>query len=71
MLVAHFRNMRVRLTRKLADRIGGVDLTGYQVDDVLDLPSPDALTPCGAVGRARAPSLRAPAPSSSQDVDGS
>jgi hypothetical protein len=30
--------MRVRLTRKLAGKIDGVDLKGFQVDDVLDLP---------------------------------
>ncbi len=34
--------MRVRLTRKLADQIDGVDLEGHQVGDVLDLPSPEA-----------------------------
>jgi hypothetical protein len=34
--------MKVRLTRKLADRIDGVELEGCRVGDVLDLPSPDA-----------------------------
>jgi hypothetical protein len=35
-------SMRVRLTRKLAGKIGGVDLKGFQVDDVLDLPARQA-----------------------------
>ena len=30
--------MRLRLTRKLADAIDGVDLKPHQVGDVLDLP---------------------------------
>ena len=34
--------MRVRLTKKHAERIDGVDLVGRRVGDVLDLPSPDA-----------------------------
>jgi hypothetical protein len=34
--------MRVRLTRKFADQIDGVDLTGFQVGDVLDLPPSEA-----------------------------
>lgn len=33
--------MKVRLTRKHADRIDGVDLTGCQVGDVVDLAPPD------------------------------
>jgi len=37
-----FLDMRVRLTRKLAGKIDGVDLRGFQVDDVLDLPVPQA-----------------------------
>ena len=35
-------HMRVRLTRKYADRIDGIDLEGCQVGDVLDLPPSDA-----------------------------
>jgi len=34
--------MRVRLTRKLADRIDGVDLRGCVVGDVLELPRAQA-----------------------------
>jgi hypothetical protein len=34
--------MKVRLTRKHADRIDGVDLTGCQVGDVVDLAPPEA-----------------------------
>jgi len=34
--------MRVRLTRKHAERIDGVDLRGYEPGDVLDLPQWDA-----------------------------
>jgi hypothetical protein len=34
--------MRVRLTRKLADAIDGVDLRGHEVDEVFDVPSRDA-----------------------------
>lgn len=34
--------MRVRLTRKFADRIDGVNLDGYQVGEVLDLPPTEA-----------------------------
>ena len=34
--------MRVRLTRKLAQEIDGVDLTNYEVGDVLDLPDAKA-----------------------------
>jgi hypothetical protein len=41
-LVAVVEGMRVRLTRKLAGKIDGVDLQGFQVDDVLDLPSQQA-----------------------------
>jgi hypothetical protein len=29
--------MRIRLTRKLCDRIDGIDLSRYRVGDVLDL----------------------------------
>jgi hypothetical protein len=32
----------VRLTRKLAERIDGVDLAGFHVGDVLDLPPEEA-----------------------------
>jgi len=35
--------MRVRLTRKLAECIDGVDLAGHTVGDVLDLMDRDAL----------------------------
>jgi hypothetical protein len=35
--------MRVRLTRKLADRINGIDLAGRSAGDVLNLPDRDAL----------------------------
>ena len=34
--------MRVRLTRKYAERIDDVDLEEYEVGDVLDLPSSEA-----------------------------
>jgi hypothetical protein len=34
--------MKVRLTRKLADRIDGVDLRGHEPGDLLELPSSDA-----------------------------
>jgi hypothetical protein len=34
--------VRVRLTRKLAEEIDGVDLTGHSVGDILDLPVRDA-----------------------------
>lgn len=34
--------MRIRLTRKLADCIDGVDLSHYSVGDVLDLPTWEA-----------------------------
>jgi len=34
--------MKVRLTRKLADFIDGVDLRSHQVGDVVDLPPPNA-----------------------------
>jgi hypothetical protein len=34
--------MRVRLTRKLAAYIDGVDLRGHEVDEVLDLSPEDA-----------------------------
>jgi len=34
--------MRVRLTRKLADLIDGVDLRGHEVDEVLDVSAKDA-----------------------------
>jgi hypothetical protein len=34
--------MRVRLTRKLAEQIDGVDLRGCEVGDVLDLPRAEA-----------------------------
>jgi hypothetical protein len=34
--------MKVRLTRKLADRIDGVELDGCRVGDVLDVPPHDA-----------------------------
>jgi hypothetical protein len=34
--------MRVQLTRKLADRIDGIDLKGQEVGTVLDLPEPEA-----------------------------
>ncbi len=34
--------MRIRLTRKLADCLDGVDLSHYAVGDVLDLPKREA-----------------------------
>ena len=34
--------MRVRLTRKLADAIDGVDLRGHEVDEVFDVSPKDA-----------------------------
>jgi hypothetical protein len=34
--------MRVRLTRKFADQIDGVDLEGCEVGDLLDLPPAEA-----------------------------
>jgi hypothetical protein len=34
--------VRIRLTRKLAERIDGVDLTANHVGDVLDLPTHEA-----------------------------
>jgi len=34
--------MRVRLTRKLADCIDGVDVKGYSPGDVMDVPPNDA-----------------------------
>ena len=41
--VARFAlSMRVRLTRKLAKHIDGVDLTAHEVGDVLDLPAREA-----------------------------
>ena len=33
--------MRVRLVRKLADRVDGVDLTHCDVGEVIELPEPD------------------------------
>jgi hypothetical protein len=35
-------NLRVRLIRKLAERVNGVDLSKVDVGDSLDLPSRDA-----------------------------
>ncbi|HXD19754.1 MAG TPA: hypothetical protein VN654_22220 [Vicinamibacterales bacterium] len=34
--------MRVRLTRKLAQRLDGVDLRSFHVGDILNLPQTDA-----------------------------
>jgi hypothetical protein len=34
--------MRVRLTRKLADRLDGVDVSGHEVGDLLELTARDA-----------------------------
>ena len=34
--------MKVRLTKKLADRIDGVNLSTSRVGDVLELPEPEA-----------------------------
>jgi hypothetical protein len=34
--------MRVRLVRKFADRIDGVDLRGHEVDEVFDVSPTDA-----------------------------
>jgi hypothetical protein len=36
--------MRVRLTRKLAERINGVDLSGRVPGDILELPDREALS---------------------------
>lgn len=33
--------MRVRIVRKLADRVDGIDLTNCGVGEVIDLPDPD------------------------------
>jgi hypothetical protein len=35
--------MKVRLTRRLAEQIDGVDLTHFGVGDVLDLPAHEAM----------------------------
>ena len=37
------RYIAVRLTRKLADSINGVDLTRHEVGDVIEVPSHSAL----------------------------
>jgi hypothetical protein len=34
--------MKVRLVKKLADRVDGVDLRGHHVGEVVDLPPTDA-----------------------------
>lgn len=34
--------MQIRLTRKLAEAIDGIDLSGHAVGDVIDLPQHDA-----------------------------
>jgi hypothetical protein len=34
--------MKVRLTRKYAERIDGIDLRNQQVGDVIDMPEPQA-----------------------------
>jgi hypothetical protein len=34
--------MQVRLVRKLADRVNGVDLTRFAIGDTIDLPERDA-----------------------------
>jgi hypothetical protein len=34
--------MRVRLTRKLADFINGIDLTGRRVGEIIDIPVREA-----------------------------
>ena len=34
--------MRIRLTRKLAIRLNGLDLSGIKVGDIVFLPEPDA-----------------------------
>jgi hypothetical protein len=34
--------MQIRLTRKLADAIDGIDVSGHAVGDVIDLPQHDA-----------------------------
>jgi hypothetical protein len=34
--------MRVRLTRKFAGKLNGVDLNGHTIGDVIDLPKHDA-----------------------------
>jgi len=34
--------MRVRIVRKLADQVDGIDLSGRHVGDVIELPEPDA-----------------------------
>jgi len=41
-IVAPMADVRVWLTRKLADCIDGVDLSGQEVGDVLELPSREA-----------------------------
>ena len=37
-MIAHDYKMQVRLLRKLATEIHGVDLSGHDVGDVVDLP---------------------------------
>jgi hypothetical protein len=34
--------MRIRLTRRLADTLNGIDLSGCRVGQVIDLPQSDA-----------------------------
>ena len=43
MFVARIRDgMKVRLTKKFADEIDGIDLSGRRVGDTLDVPPPEA-----------------------------
>ena len=61
--------MKVRLTRKLAEQLDGVDLSPYEVGDVLDLSAPDArlliaerwADPCETRANASRPQARAAA----------
>ena len=41
-LLTRLHNVKVRLTRKLADYIDGVDLSDHQIGDVLDLSQVEA-----------------------------
>jgi hypothetical protein len=68
--------MRVRIVRKLADQVDGIDLSGRHVGDVIELPEPDARVIVAeqwaipARRRADGPVAPAPQPDAERNGDG-
>jgi hypothetical protein len=61
--------LKVRLIRKLAEHVEGIDLRKYRIGDLLDLPAPQALLLIAHGCAVLAGPAPPPAPAGSQNED--